>query len=180
MSRHIALLRAINVVGRNKVAMADLRAMFESLGHTGAQTLLQSGNVVFEANGRKTTGMERLFENECEKRLKLRVDVVVRTAPEWRSLVTRNPFLAEVVNDPGHLLVMCLKERPAAGRVAALRGAIKGRERIEGSGRELYIHYIDGVGTSKLTTALIEKVLETRGTARNWNTVLKLKAIACD
>jgi len=158
--------------------MADLRAMFEALGHAGARTWLQSGNVVFVAGERDAAQMETRFEGECQARLKLKVDVVVRTAAEWNSLVARNPFRREAVNDPGHLLVMCLKEKPAKGRVAALRAAIRGRERIEGLGRELYIHYIDGVGTSKLTTALIEKTLGTRGTARNWNTVLKLSAMA--
>ena len=69
---------------------------------------------------------------------------------------------------------MCLKDAPSAAAVKALTAAIKGRETFRAAGRNAYVVYPDGIGRSKLTNALIEKTLETRGTARNWNTVLKL------
>ncbi len=102
--------------------------------------------------------------------------MLVRTAAEWSALVAANPFPEVAADDPGHLVAMPLKGKPAAAAVAALEQAIKGRERIAAADRQLYIHYLDGIGRSKLTNALIERHLGLRGTGRNWNTVLKLAA----
>jgi uncharacterized protein (DUF1697 family) len=177
MAIHVALLRAINVGGRNKIAMADLREMCESLGFAGAKTLLQSGNVVFKGDRRTGAGLERLLEGETQKRLGVSADYVVRTAGEWEAIVARNPFPKEAKSDPSHLVVMCLKEAAQAKDVKALQAAIKGPEVVRGDGKQLYITYPAGIGTSKLTITVIEKMVGTRGTARNWNTVLKLAAL---
>jgi uncharacterized protein (DUF1697 family) len=178
-TRSIALLRAINLVGRNTVAMADLRAMAEALGLTGVRTLLQSGNLVMaDPKIRSPAELESLLERETKRRLGVVTDVIVRTPAEWSSLIKRNPFPREARDDPGHLLLMPMKG-DAIGRaeIADLRAAIVGHERIEAIGRDLFIVYPDGVGRSKLTTALIERKLGARrGTARNWNTVLKIAA----
>jgi uncharacterized protein (DUF1697 family) len=88
-----------------------------------------------------------------------------------------NPFPEEAKRDPGRLIAMCLKGKPALDAVDALRSAISGPERVQVIGRELYIVYPDGMGQSRLTTALIDRTLGVRGTARNWNTVLKLGAL---
>lgn len=175
MTVHVALLRAVNVGGR-VLAMADLRAMLATLGFADAQTLLQSGNVVFSAAG-GGAALERLLEQETEKRLKLATHYLVRTGAEWARLIADNPFPREAKADPAHLVVMPLKTAPTKAGLAALEGAIPARERVEARGRDLYIVYPDGIGRSKLTIALIEKKLATRGTGRNWNTVLKLQAL---
>ena len=99
------------------------------------------------------------------------------TAKEWDALVAGNPFTREARTDPGHLLLLCLKDAPGKGHVTALQAAIVGREKVQADGRHLYIIFPDGVGRSRLTTALIERTLRTRGTGRNWNTVLKLRAL---
>ncbi len=183
MTVYVALLRAINVGGRT-LAMADLRALLADLGLPGARTLMQSGNVVFEGAAKGTTkigtALECLLEQETEKRLRLEVDYLVRTAPEWRAIIAANPFRREAEDDPAHLVVIPLKAAATKAQMAALEAAIKGRERVRANGRELYIVYPDGIGRSKLTIALIERKLETRGTARNWNTVLKLQAVVDD
>jgi uncharacterized protein (DUF1697 family) len=174
---HIALLRAVNLAAKNMVAMADLRAMAEGLGFQQAQTLLQSGNLVFDS---KPTGarLESLLEATAKKKLGLETDFFVRTAREWQDLIAANPFPAEAKSDPSHLVLLCLKKAPDRQALAALRQAIKGRERVETEGRQAYAVYPDGIGRSKLTMALIEKHLGTSGTGRNWNTVLKLAAVA--
>src|SRR5205823_5130806 len=115
--------------------------------------------------------LEKLLEKNLE------AAVFVRTAAEWAKIVARNPFPAEAKSDPGHLIVMLLKDEKD---VAALQAAIVGREIMRADGRQLYIVYPDGQGTSKLTNAVIERKLGTRGTARNWNTVLKLAALTED
>ena len=178
MATHIALLRGINVGGRNMVAMTALRDLLAALGFAGAQTLLQSGNAVFRGDKRTGAKLERLLEVETEKRLGVAADYFVRTADEWDAVIAGNPFPDAAADDPGHLLVMCLKDVPAADAVAQLRAAIRGPEVIHADGRHLYAVYPAGIGTSKLTHTVIERTLGTRGTGRNWNTVLKLAALA--
>jgi len=176
MPVYIALLRGVNLAGHKMVAMADLRAMLEALGFTDVRSLLQSGNLVFQARAQASTTVERKLEQEAQRRLDLATDFHVRTAAEWQTIIRRNPFADAARTDPGHLLMMCFKEAPAAKDVKALQAAIKGREVVRAVGRQAYFIYPDGVGTSRLTTALIDKTLGLRGTARNWNTVLKLGA----
>jgi len=171
----IALLRAVNV-GGVKVAMSDLRAFFEKLGFESVRTLIQTGNVVFEGGPKRD--LERFLETEAEKRMKLSTDFLVRDAGEWDAILAANPFPKMARSDPGHLVVMPLKDAPSAAGMAALRAAIPGRERVEAGTRHLYLTYPDGQGTSKLTIRVIESKLGTRGTARNWNTARKIAELA--
>ena len=92
-------------------------------------------------------------------------------------MVAANPFPAEARTDPGHLLVMPLKGAVTADRVEALTRKISGRERVKSAGRELYLVYPDGVGHSRLTGAIIDRAIGVPGTARNWNTTMKLLAM---
>ena len=174
MPSYAMFLRGINVGGHNKVPMASLRAMIEREGFGDVVTLLQSGNAVF-AGARSNAGqLEKLFEMKLAADRKITCDCFVRTAKEWDELVAANPFPAEAKRDPAHLLVVVLGKPPTAAAVTALREAVRGRETVAASGRQLYACYPDGIGTSKLTLPLIEKHLGTRGTGRNWNTVLKV------
>ena len=179
MSAYVALLRAVNVGGRS-VPMAGLREAVAALGFTGVRTLLQSGNVVFQTRARATAQLETALEEMMAKRLGVATDVLVRGAGEWAEVVARNPFPDEARSDPGRLVVVALKAPPAREAVEALRAAIVGREIVRADGRHAYIVYPDGQGRSKLTPALIERKLGTRGTARNWNTVLKLAAAVAE
>ena len=178
MNTYIALLRGVNLAGKRKVAMADLRAMLTALRFTNPQSLLQSGNLVFQSDARNPAQLERLLETETLKRLKLQTEYFVRTTKEWDAVVAANPFPAEAKKDPGHLVVCALKDSPTPTAVKALQAAIKGRETVRAKGNHAYIYYPDGIGRSKLTAAVIDKHLGTRGTARNWNTTLKLAALA--
>jgi uncharacterized protein (DUF1697 family) len=176
--KHIALLRAINLAGLNKVGMADLRELLAGLGFTDAQTLLNSGNIVFSGGNKTTAVLEQTLERAAAKQLGVETDFFVRTAKEWQAVVDANPFPREAKNDPGHFLAVILKDEVSAANVSALQKAIVGREVVRAKGRCLYVVFPDGIGRSKLTTAMTEKKLGTRGTARNWNTVLKLLALA--
>ena len=178
MTVQIALLRAINVGGHQPVAMVELRAFLTELGFDDARSLLQTGNLVFKSKARAGAALEEFLEAEAGMRLGLRTDFLVRSAEEWASVIADNPFGDEARCDPGHHLVMALKDAPDAKAVAALRAAIGGPETVQARGKQLYIVYPDGIGRSRLTTALIEGKLGTRGTGRNWNTVLKLAALA--
>ena len=175
---NIALIRGINVGGHKKIAMADLREMFESLGFSNVKSLLQSGNLIFDGGGRRTgAAAERALEEAARQRLPLDADFFVRTAAEWNAIVAANPFAREAKVDPGRLVLMCLKDAPDKAAITALQSAIVGPEVLRANGRQLYIVFPEGQGRSRLTTALIERTLRTRGTGRNWNTVLKLHAL---
>jgi uncharacterized protein (DUF1697 family) len=177
MTTYVALLRAVNLGSHNKVGMADVRALFTALGMDAVQTLLQSGNVVFRGDPRGSAELERLLEGAAATRLGLATDILVRSSREWKAIVLGNPFPREADEDPSHLVAMPLKDAPVRGGVAALRAGIVGREVVNVAGRCAYVVYPDGIGHSRLTTALIETKLGTRGTGRNWNTVLKLEAL---
>ena len=177
MTTHIGLLRAINLGPHNRVAMKELCALLAKLGMHEPRSLLQSGNVVFGSVVKSTAQLESVLEAAVAKRLGVETDFFVRTAKEWQAIIAGNPFPKQAKDDPGHLILMCLKDAPEPEAVTALQKAIVGRETVRAGGRHAYIVYPDGVGVSKLTIKLIEKHLSTRGTGRNWNTVLKLGAL---
>jgi uncharacterized protein (DUF1697 family) len=180
MLTHVALLRGINMRGYNKIAMSDLRTLAGDIGFTNAQTLLQSGNLVFTAPAKPTRILEDALETAIAKKLGLATKVLVRSAADWKKLVAANPFAEEAARDPSHLALLLLKDKAGAAAVKALKVAIVGREVFEADGRTLYAYYPDGFGNSKFTTALIDRTLSTTATARNWNTVLKIaKAAGC-
>jgi uncharacterized protein (DUF1697 family) len=171
---YIALLRGINVGGNKMVSMAELKAALTALGFSDVSTLLQSGNVVFSGKAAKSAALEATLERDIAKRLGVTCDFHVRTADEWSAMIAANPFPAEAKADPSHLLVTFFKAPLDAARVKALQAAITGPERLRADGRHLYMTFPDGIGNSK-ATVIAGKMLGP-GTARNWNTVLKLAA----
>ncbi len=177
MTAFVALLRAVNLGSHNQVKMAELRDLCSRLELAEARTLLQSGNVVFRGTSRSCAALERTLEAALEKQLGVSTGFFVRTAKEWDELVAANPFPGEAERDPGHLLALVLKGAPKPDDMKALQAGIKGPELIRAAGRTVYAYYPTGVGTSRLTNAVIEKRLGTSSTGRNWNTVLKLQAL---
>jgi uncharacterized protein (DUF1697 family) len=177
MPAFVALLRAVNLGPHNKIAMSDLKAAAEGCGLSNARSWLQSGNLLFEAKAKSPAALEKLLEGALGKELGLETPVVVRSAPEWRAALDDNPFPKQAKADPGHLVLMPLKSKPEKGALAALRAAIVNRETVELVGQQLYLVYPDGIGRSKLTSALIEKKLGVVGTGRNWNTAQKIAAL---
>jgi uncharacterized protein (DUF1697 family) len=174
--RYAAFLRAVNVAG-NQLSMSALRSLFETLDFDSPQTLLQSGNIVFAARkAAKPSDLETLLERETMQRLHVQTQYFVRTAQDLDRIIEGNPFPREARNDPGRLVVVFLKNAAAAKNVSALEKRITGPEVVKAAGCHLYITYPDGQGRSKLTNSVIEKALDMRGTARNWNTILKMAA----
>lgn len=177
MPKYVALLRGINVGGKVMVAMADLRKLFEAEGFPSAQTLLQSGNVIFDGNVADVDKLETKLEKAAAKKFGRAIDFVVRDGKTVAKIVAENPFAREAKDDPSHLLVLFLKSEPQPAAQAALKAAISGPEYFQAGDRCLYIVYPDGIGRSKLTNALFDKKLGMTGTARNWNTVRKIAAL---
>jgi uncharacterized protein (DUF1697 family) len=175
---YVGVLRAINLGSHNKIAMSDLRAMLEKIGFDEPRTLILSGNIVFKSSSRSVDKVEQMLEAASTKHLGVTTDYFVRSAKEWQAIIAANPFPKEAKSDPARLVMMCLRDAPTPAQVKELQDAIKGPELVKAKGKQAYFVYPDGMGRSKLTIKLIEKMLGTRGTARNWNTVLKLGELA--
>ncbi len=179
MDPRIALLRGVNLGKGRRVAMAEVRAAFESLGWTDVKSVGQSGNLVFEAAAKSDAGLESAAEQALLARLSLTTEVVIRSGAEWRAMMAANPFPGEARADPAHLVVMVMKSDPRPDAEAAM-AAVPGRERARVVGREAFIVYPDGIAGVRLIGAALDKALGVRGTGRNWNTVTKLAALAGD
>jgi uncharacterized protein (DUF1697 family) len=176
MAPHIALLRAVNVGGR-KVLKDDLLGLARDLGFDDAKTLLASGNLVLWGKGGSDADIERRLEDGLDKRLGLRTEFMVRSPAELKAIIAANPWPDLATERPSHLVVNFLKHPVPAADVEVLRAAITGRERVEARGRELYVDFIDGIGESMLDRDWKKTRKAPLGTARNWNTVLKLAAM---
>lgn len=157
--------------------MAELRQLLVDLGFEDARTLLQTGNLVFDGGKHEDAALETLLEEHVQRRFGFQTEIMVRNAREWSAIIERNPYPEAARDDPSHMTVMVLKSAPPAETGPALQEAIVGRETVHLDGRQLYMVYPDGMGESKLTPAVITRKLGVRGTARNWNTVLKLAAL---
>jgi uncharacterized protein (DUF1697 family) len=172
-SIHIALLRGINVGGKNMLPMKSLAAMFVEAKCSDVRTYIQSGNVVFRA---KDTIARRIGADISETildRFGLRVPVVTRTAVELRDVASHNPFL-RAGGDEGALHVAFLADRPGASKVATLDPKRSPPDQFAVRGREIYLHLPNGTARSKLTNQYFDSKLGTTSTIRNWRTVLQL------
>jgi uncharacterized protein (DUF1697 family) len=176
MSLHAALLRGVNLGGSRRVSMATLREMLEELGLEEGRTLLQSGNLVFRGGRRTPAQLESMLERAIQERFGMQSDVHVRTPGELQAILRGNPMPEEAKRDPSHLLVLFLREAPGKGAETALRKAMTGPETARVKGREAYVYFPEGIARSKLPATLLDRHLG-RGTARNWNTVVKLSAL---
>lgn len=177
MPVYISLLRGINVGGSKQIRMAELKTLYESLGFGGTQTLLQSGNVVFESDSSDPDPIASDIEAAIEQRFGFQSRIILRTRDQWQEVIQRHPFSAGQLAEPAKILVMFLRDAPAAEALETLIQAHAGPEIIYHSRHELYIFYPDGMGRSKLDHALIERKLKVMATGRNWNTVNKLLAL---
>ena len=176
MPSYISLLRGINVGGK-QLPMATLRTVYQSLGLTNVKTLLASGNAIFETDETDVVALTQQLESAIIAQFGFESKIVLRTFEELEAVVAHCPFSPKQLETPSKIAVVFLSALPIEGGLDALRNANKGDEISQHKDRELYIFYGEGMGTSKLTTNLIEKHLKVVGTARNWNTVLKLWVI---
>ena len=172
MARHAALLRGINLVKHNRLKMADLRAAMQALGFEDAETLLQSGNVVYTSSG-AAAAEESAIRKQLAADAGLDVDVLVRTGRQLRAVVEHDP-LREWVGEHRHYHVMFLSGKPAAAKLREIDAERYLPERFAAHGREIYAWSPDGSYKAKLTHGFFEKRLGLRATARNWNTVARL------
>ena len=191
MASHVALLRGINVGGRNKVPMADLREVVTSLGHTGVSTYIQSGNVLFSTTDTDNAKLAAALESAIEDRFGIWSSVVVLSRDELAQVLAANPYPDEP--NPKMVHVVFLSAEPPAdllGRISAAESAVaaKGsRDTVQAAGQVLFLHTPDGFGTSELGQAVFKIISPPAkntkhglaATARNWATATKLLSL-CD
>ncbi len=168
-----ALLRGVNVGGKNKLPMSALASLFEEVGCRDVETYIQSGNVVFTAPERVAARIPRLLSERISDRLGLTTPVLVRTREELAAVGQGNPHLA-VGADPYTLLVMFLADRPGPALVARLDARRSPPDQFEVRGREIYLRCPNGFARTKFTNAYFDARLATTSTGRNWRTVLRL------
>ncbi|HZZ12931.1 MAG TPA: DUF1697 domain-containing protein [Paraburkholderia sp.] len=169
MTTYAAFLRAVNVGGTGKLAMAELRALCESLGFTQVRTYIASGNVVFESTLREASVKARL-EDCLQDYAGKPVGVLVRTGAQLAAVLAGNPFSKA---SPSHTVAVFLDSAPTKATLEQVTG--QQSEEIALGSREIYVHYPDGIGRSKLKIPAA-----TDGTDRNMNTIAKLAEWARD
>jgi len=174
----ISMLRGVNVVGRNKIKMDTLRAVYESLKFEDPRTFIQSGNVIFRSKGKNSPALVKRIQDAIEGELGFRPAVIVRTPDELRRAIAATPFPSHRNLHPSKILVTFLAGEPGPEAQATLRGLKGYPEELHLKGRELYIYFPNGAGQTKLPWSSVEKLLKVTGTARNWNSVTKILAIA--
>jgi uncharacterized protein (DUF1697 family) len=170
--RYAALLRAVNLVKRNRIAMADLRRILADLGFGDVATHLASGNAVFTSD-LGPGALEEQIAAALAEHAALSCAVMVRSGPELAAIVAANPLQAEPGN-PSHYFVSFLAAEPEPAMVAQFTALDLSPERAWVIGREAYFETLPGVVSSMMTAAFLQKQLGVAGTARNWNTVRRL------
>ena len=176
MDAVVALLRSVNVGGRGRLPMADLRAALDEDGLGPARTYLQSGNVVLAVPRADPDDVADRVARVVERRFGVDTAVLVRTPEDLDAVDAANPFLAEE-SDGARLHVVFLRDVPDPQMVATLDHDRSPGDRFSVLGREVYCHYPNGSGRSKLTLDWFERQLGTVATARNWNTVSRLREL---
>lgn len=176
MTTYVVLLRGINVGGNKRIKMGDLRDALTAAGLDGPRTLLQSGNVVVESNA-DTSALVDIVETTIQSTFGFHSTAIVRTAEEFRNLLTNHPFSDEQIEDGRFAHVGFCLDEPDRDGFEALQEAHEGPEEMKLVGRDLFVYYPEGSGRSKLTNTVVEKHLATPTTSRNWNTIEKIGAM---
>jgi uncharacterized protein (DUF1697 family) len=179
MPTYIALLRGINLGPRNKIAMADLRELLQSLGHENVRTLILSGNAIFTSRRRSIPRLERQIERAIKQRFGHEIRVLIRSADEMAAVVDGNP-LAGRATDGSRLFALFLERDPDRRRVDAIDADAFAPEEFRLGDRVIYVLVRWGVQGSKLLPALSDKRLGVAMTNRAWDTVTKLVDLSKD
>ena len=169
MTAFVALLRAVNVGGTGKLPMSELKAMCEALGFENVRTYIASGNVVFVSR-KSEAAVKKALEARLEAYAGKAVGVMVRTAAEMQAVLKDNPFPKAAGN---RTVAIFLDAPPPADTLAAVKG--RNDEEIGLGAREIYVHYGEGMGQSKLVISTAKA-----GTERNMNTIAALAKMPAD
>lgn len=172
--RWAAMLRGINL-GKRQLKSAELKAAVESLGFTDVKTLLASGNVVFSAGEADAVALEAKLHDALFEATGLRSEIFVRSPQEMAAVAAADPFPEATGSRPSFVVVTFHRTPVDPEKLARLAEIHDGPERIHALGRELYIDFPEGQARSVLHPAMGKAKLDPVNTARNWNTVIKIR-----
>ena len=173
MTVYVALLHSIGVGDGQRLVMADLRLMAETLGLKNPRTLIATGNLLFETRAAKAARLEAKLERAFAETFRRHVDIIVRDAPHWRRTVAANPFFQESSSDGSRVILRVSRDPLEAEIAASLAARGRAGERLKVVDGDLWVHFPIEPVRSKLIGALTTKNLGV-GTLRNWNTVRRL------
>jgi len=168
----VALLRGINVSGKNKIFMDDLRSMFESLGCSGVKTYVQSGNIVFQSTA-KAQELESLIKKAILEKFTFDVPVLVKTKEEMEATLRNNLYIHRNNVSLDKLHVTFLSEVPSEANLKNAHINVLPDEFMV-LGKEVYLYCPGGYGNTKLSNTYFENKLKVKATTRNWKTVNEL------
>ena len=171
--RYVALLRGINLGGKNKLPMKELAKFFAEAGCSNVGTYIQSGNIVFSATTRLAAQLPELIITEIGNHFGHRPPIILRTAKQLADVISNNPFLQLGASEET-LHVLFLADSPGAREIANLDPNRSPPDTFTVSGQEIYLRLPNGVAKSKLTNDYFDGMLRTISTGRNWRTVKKL------
>lgn len=174
MKTYIALLRGINVGGRNKIKMADLRMMLQKMDFDEVQTYIQSGNVIFKSAHKNTSILEQEIKSNIATTFGLQVPVLVKDRTDLVSILKESPFTNPVDIESNRIYYVLLKNKLQDGYSTNLDQQNYPNELFVITENCVYLNCLKGAGKAKLTNALIEKKLKVEATTRNYKTMLKL------
>jgi len=174
----ISMLRGVNVGPHHRIKMDALRALYENLKLENPRTYVQSGNVIFRTKEKSAAKLGKQIQDAIEKKFGFRPEVILRTTDELRKAIAASPFAKRTELEPGKILVTFLAGEPGPDAHANLAKLKEHPEELHLMGREMYIYFPNGAGKSKLPWSQVERLLKVTGTARNWNSVTNMLAIA--
>lgn len=178
MPTYISILRGINVSGKKKILMADLKALYEALGFTNVKTYIQSGNVLFETKKKDSDHtIAQSIATAIIEKYNFEVPVMVRTAAYFSETIATNPFLKQEDINTKKLYVTFLAELPSAEHLEKLKGFNDLPNQFEVIGKNVFL-CCEKYGKTKLSNNFFERKLKVTATTRNWRTVNKLYEMA--
>ncbi len=171
----VAMLRGVNVGGKNKVKMAALCEALEASGLNNIRTYIQSGNLVFEPNGRSSLELVTEIQATLQSRFGLEVPVIVRSSKQFIQMIENNPWRHDSVIDPKQLHVTFLERKPASALISKLEHLTGSDDQFRLVKSSLYLHLPNGYSRTKLNNGFFESKLGMSCTTRNWKTCLALQ-----
>lgn len=179
--KYVSILRGINVSGKNKILMADLKTLYETLGFQNVITYIQSGNVIFDSKLKSKADIKAKIEKKIEEKYQFQVPVELRTSSDFEKIVNICPFgSVDLAKDGTKILVTFLSSQPTKANVSKILEYVVPPEKMVIRDKEVYLHCPNGYGKSKLSNAFIENKLGITATTRNWKSVCKLHELSVD
>jgi uncharacterized protein (DUF1697 family) len=174
MTKHLALLRGINVSGHNMIKMEALKAALEAIGFSNVVTYIQSGNVFVETEEESSFGVGFKIKQEIFKTFGHEVPVIVIGKNDLELCFKNNPFLKQKDVDTKKLYVAFISKELSSSAINELKISQFKPDEAVIDGNRIFIKYDIGAGKTRLDQKYIEKKLNVTATIRNWNTVTKL------